>query len=390
MKKTNQLLGEYGTTIFTTMSALSTEFNAINLGQGFPDVNGPDDILEEAVRAIKYESNQYPSMMGIKELREATAQHSKSFYDIDIDWESQTIITAGATEAIASSLFGLINPGDEVIMIEPLYDCYLPLVRRAGGIPKLIRIDPPNWQLPYEKLEAIFSPKTKLIILNSPTNPAAKVYKLQELEFIAALIEKYDAYAICDEVYEHLTYDGASHIPLMTLPGMHERCIRISSAGKTFSMTGWKIGYSIGAPKLIEAASKAHQFLTFTAPPNLQYAVALGLKNEKEYFFNLGKDMKLKRDLLTNGLERIGFNVLRSEGTYFLVADYSPLGDFGRDIEFCKTLIKDAGVGAVPFSAFYQKGVNDRLNNFIRFCYCKKSDTLDTAINRLEKYFAAN
>ena len=161
MKKTNQLLGEYGTTIFTTMSALSTEFNAINLGQGFPDVNGPDDILEEAVRAIKYESNQYPSMMGIKELREATAQHSKSFYDIDIDWESQTIITAGATEAIASSLFGLINPGDEVIMIEPLYDCYLPLVRRAGGIPKLIRIDPPNWQLPYEKLEAIFSPKTK-------------------------------------------------------------------------------------------------------------------------------------------------------------------------------------------------------------------------------------
>mgnify|MGYP001476385814 CR=1 FL=1 len=249
MKQTNQLLGEYGTTIFTTMSALAVEFNAINLGQGFPDSNGPDDILDEAVRAIKYESNQYPSMMGIKELREATAQHSKNFYDIDLDWENQTMITAGATEAIASSLFGLINPGDEVIMIEPLYDCYLPMVRRAGGIPKLVRIEPPDWQLPYEELEATFSPKTKLIILNSPTNPAAKVYKLQELEFIASLIEKYDAYAICDEVYEHLTYDGARHIPLITLPGMYERCVRISSAGKTFSMTGWKIGYVIADEK---------------------------------------------------------------------------------------------------------------------------------------------
>ena len=389
MKQTNQLLGEYGTTIFTTMSALAVEFNAINLGQGFPDSNGPDDILDEAVRAIKYESNQYPSMMGIKELREATAKHSKNFYDIDLDWENQTMITAGATEAIASSLFGLINPGDEVIMIEPLYDCYLPMVRRAGGVPKLVRIEPPNWQLPYEELEATFSPKTKLIILNSPTNPAAKVYKLQELEFIASLIEKYDAYAICDEVYEHLTYDGARHIPLITLPGMYERCVRISSAGKTFSMTGWKIGYSIGAPKLIEAASKAHQFLTFTAPPNLQYAVARGLKKEKDYFFNLGKGMELKRDLLTKGLESIGFNVLRSEGTYFLVADYSPLGDFGLDTEFCKTLITDAGVGAVPFSAFYQQGRNDDLNNFVRFCYCKKNNTLESAISRLEKYFGA-
>ena len=387
VKQTNQLLGEYGTTIFTTMSALAVEFNAINLGQGFPDSNGPDDILDEAVRAIKDESNQYPSMMGIKELRKATAEHSKSFYNIDLDWESQTIITAGATEAIASSLFGLINPGDEVIMIEPLYDCYLPMVRRAGGIPKLVKIAPPNWQLPYEQLEATFSSKTKLIILNSPTNPAAKVYKLQELEFIAALIKKYDAYAICDEVYEHLTYDGAKHIPLITLPGMYERCIRISSAGKTFSMTGWKIGYSIGAPKLIEAASKAHQFLTFTAPPNLQHAVAHGLKKEKDYFFNLGKDMEFKRDLLAKGLEDIGFNVLRSEGTYFLVADYSPLGEFDKDTDLCKTLIMDAGVGTVPFSAFYQQDTQSHANTFIRFCYCKENNTLDTAINRLKQYF---
>ena len=191
---------------------------------------------------------------------------------------SQTIVTSGATEAIAACLFGLIEPGDEVVLIEPLYDCYLPIVRRAGAIPKLVRIAPPDWELPYEELEAAFSEKTKLILLNTPTNPAAKVYTIKELEFIAGLVKKHDAYAICDEVYEHLVYDGRQHVPLITLPGMAERCIRISSAGKTFSMTGWKVGYSVGAAKLINAVSKAHQFLTFATPPNLQKAVAFGLK----------------------------------------------------------------------------------------------------------------
>lgn len=387
MKPTNTILGEYGTTIFTVMSALATEHKAINLGQGFPDTDGPSDILAEAERATKEGPNQYPPMMGIPELRQAAAQHSKSFYDIDLDWETQTLVTSGATESIAACLFGLVEPGDEVVMIEPLYDCYLPIVRRAGGIPKLVRISPPGWKLPYAELEAAFSDKTKLILLNTPTNPAAKVYTKEELEFIAGLMKKYDTYAICDEVYEHLTYDGRPHIPLMTLPGMGGRCIRISSAGKTFSMTGWKVGYSVGAPKLIEAAAKAHQFLTFTTPPNLQKAVAYGLSKDAEYFKSLGADMQAKRDRFGEGLRKIGFDVMDSQGTYFLTVDYRPLGYKGNDVDFCKHLTTEAGVAAVPFSPFYRDGTASGVDHFARFCYCKKNSLLDEALERLGKHF---
>jgi N-succinyldiaminopimelate aminotransferase len=387
LKPTNTILGEYGTTIFTVMSALATEHKAINLGQGFPDTDGPSDILAEAERATKEGPNQYPPMMGIPELRQAAAQHSKSFYDIDLDWETQTLVTSGATESIAACLFGLVEPGDEVVMIEPLYDCYLPIVRRAGGIPKLVRISPPGWKLPYAELEAAFSDKTKLILLNTPTNPAAKVYTKEELEFIAGLMKEYDTYAICDEVYEHLTYDGRPHIPLMTLPGMGGRCIRISSAGKTFSMTGWKVGYSVGAPKLIEAAAKAHQFLTFTTPPNLQKAVAYGLSKDAEYFKSLGADMQAKRDRFGEGLRKIGFDVMDSQGTYFLTVDYRPLGYKGNDVDFCKHLTTEAGVAAVPFSPFYRDGTASGVDHFARFCYCKKNSLLDEALERLGNHF---
>jgi N-succinyldiaminopimelate aminotransferase len=387
LKEVNSILTDYGTTIFSVMSALAVEHKAINLGQGFPDKDGPSDILTEAMLALKNQSNQYPPMMGIPELRQAAAKHSKTFYDIDLDWESQTMITSGATEAIAASLFGIIEPGDEVVLIEPLYDCYLPIIRRAGAVPKLVRIAPPDWQLPYAELEAAFSKKTKLILFNSPTNPAAKVYTIKELEFIAGLVKKYDAYAICDEVYEHLVYDGRQHVPLITLPGMEERCIRISSAGKTFSMTGWKVGYSVGAAKLIEAASKAHQFLTFTTPPNLQKAVAFGLKKDKAYFTGLGVDMEAKRDRLAKGLASIGFEVMDSQGTYFLVADYRPLGVDCDDVKFCTELTIDAGVTAVPFSAFYQAGSDSSINHFLRFCYCKQDELIDTALDRLSNYF---
>ncbi len=268
MKSHNSVLSGYDTTIFTVMSALSAEHDAINLGQGFPDTDGPEDIRQVAADTLIEGPNQYPPMLGIPELRQATANHNNRFYDLGIDWQTETMVSCGATEAIAASIFGIIEPGDEAVMIEPLYDCYLPLVERAGGIPKLVRVEPPEWKLPFEKLDQAFSAKTKLLLLNTPMNPAAKVFNLQELEFIARLLEKYDAYAICDEVYEHLVYSGQEHIPLMTLPGMRERCIRISSAGKTFSMTGWKVGYSVGAPDLVKAASKAHQFLTFTTAPN--------------------------------------------------------------------------------------------------------------------------
>jgi aspartate/methionine/tyrosine aminotransferase len=387
MKETNKILGEYGTTIFTIMSSLAVEYNAINLGQGFPDTDGPGDILAEAIRATKLGPNQYPPMLGIPELRQAAAAHSKTFYGIDADWQTQTMVTSGATEAIAACLFGLVEPGDEVVMIEPLYDCYLPILRRAGGIPKLVRISPPSWDLPYAQLEAAFSNKTKLILLNTPTNPAAKVYTKDELKFIAGLMEKYDAYAICDEVYEHLTYDGRPHIPLMTLPGMERRCIRISSAGKTFSMTGWKVGYSVGASELIEAASRAHQFLTFTTPPNLQKAVAYGLNKDVAYFRNLGVDMQAKRDRLGEGLRKIGFEVMDSQGTYFLTIDFGPLGFKGDDVDFCKHLTTDVGVAAVPFSPFYQNGIASGVDHFARFCYCKKDSLLDEALERLRKHF---
>ena len=387
MKEANSILSDYGTTIFTVMSALAVEHKAINLGQGFPDNDGPSDILTEAMMSIQNQSNQYPPMMGIPELRQAAAKHSKIFYDIDLDWESQTIVTSGATEAIAACLFGLIEPGDEVVLIEPLYDCYLPMIRRAGAIPKLVRIAPPDWELPYEKLEAAFSHKTKLILLNTPTNPAAKVYSINELKFIAGLVKKYNTFAVCDEVYEHMVYNDHQHVPLITLSGMAERCIRISSAGKTFSMTGWKVGYSVGPPNLIDAVAKAHQFLTFTTPPNLQMATAYGLKKDFNFFKDLGITMQSKRDRLTRGLENIGFNVMESEGTYFLAVDFQPIGYKGNDIEFCRYLTTEVGVAAVPFSAFYQRGIESGVDHFIRFCFCKKDEILDKAIERLSDHF---
>ena len=375
----------YGTTIFTVMSALAVEHDAINLGQGFPDTDGPADIRQMAADTLIEGNNQYPPMLGIPELRQATATHSNRFYDLGIDWQTETMVSCGATEAIAASILGIIEPGDEAVMIEPLYDCYLPLVERAGAIPKLVRVEPPEWNLSFEKLEQAFSAKTKLLVLNTPMNPAAKVFNLQELEFIAGLLKKYDAYAICDEVYEHLVYDGQQHIPLMTLPGMRERCVRISSAGKTFSMTGWKVGYSVGAPKLISAAAKAHQFLTFTTAPNLQKAVAYGLGKEKSFFLNLGIDMQAKRDRLAHGLAEIGFEVLNSAGTYFLTTDFRPLGLFDDDVKFCRHLTTEAGVAAVPFSAFYQDA---NVRHYARFCYCKQDELLDAALERLRKHFA--
>ena len=385
LKSHNPVLSGYGTTIFSVMSALAVEHDAINLGQGFPDTDGPEDIRQVAADSLTQGPNQYPPMLGIPELRQATAAHNNKFYDLGIDWQTETLVSCGATEAIAASIFGLIKPGDEAVMIEPLYDCYLPLLERAGGIPKLVRVEPPDWQLPFEKLEQAFSAKTKLLLLNTPMNPAAKVFTLQELEFISGLLEKYDAYAICDEVYEHLVYDGQEHVPLMTLPGMRERCVRISSAGKTFSMTGWKVGYSVGAADLITSAAKAHQFLTFTTAPNLQKAVAYGLAKEENYFRNLGRDMQAKRNRLARGLAEIGFEVLNSEGTYFLTTDFRPLGFPGNDVSFCQHLTTAAGVTAVPFSAFYQDA---DVNTYARFCFCKQDELLDVALEKLKAHFA--
>ena len=386
MKPTNSILGGYGTTIFTIMSAMAVEHEAINLGQGFPDTDGPEDILRAAADASVNGPNQYPPMMGIPELRQAVAAHNKRFYGLDMDWRTETMVTSGATEALAACLFGLIEPGDEAVLIEPLYDSYLPILQRAGGVARLVRIEPPDWELPRDALEAAFSDRTKLIMINSPMNPSSKVFSRDELAFIAGLLEKHDAYAICDEVYEHLIFDGLPHVPLMTLPGMRERCLRIGSAGKTFSLTGWKVGYVSGPPDLIGAAAKAHQFLTFTTPPNLQRAVAQGLNKDTDYFTGLGAEMEGKRDRLAEGLKRVGFDVMDAQGTYFITTDFRPLGFNGDDVAFCKHITTEAKVAAVPVSAFYQEADVD---HFARFCFCKRDAILDEALERLAAHFGA-
>jgi N-succinyldiaminopimelate aminotransferase len=385
MKQTNSIMSSYGTTVFTVMSQLATDHGAINLGQGFPDQDGPADIREVAARAMIEGPNQYPPMMGMVELRQAVATANKRFYDLDVDWQSQVMVTSGATEALADCLLGLINPGDEVVMIEPLYDCYLPMVQRAGGIAKLVRIEPPEWTLPRQQLEEAFSDKTKLILLNSPHNPAGKVFDADEMAFIAALVEKHDAYAVCDEVYEHLLFDDRKHIPLMTLPGMAERCLRIGSAGKTFSLTGWKIGYITGAPALISTIAKTHQFNTFTTPPGTQLAAAFGLAKGDDYFTDLAADLQARRDQLSKGLQNIGFETMESEGTYFLTVDFRPLGFNGDDVEFCRHITTEAGVAAVPVSAFYQQADVD---HFARFCFCKGEALLDQALEKLSAHFS--
>ncbi len=385
MKPANRLFSDASTTVFEVMSQLALKHQAINLGQGFPDEDGPEDVRKIAADAIIDGPNQYPSMMGIPELRQAVASHAKRFYDLDVDWQSEVMVTSGATEALADCLFGLIEPGDEIILIEPLYDSYYPIVRRAGGIPVLLRVTPPDWALDMDRLEAAFSERTKAILLNNPTNPAAKVFSRAELDQIAALLEKFDAYAICDEVYEHLVFDDHQHIPLMTLPGMRERCLRIGSAGKTFSLTGWKVGYITAAPALLAPVAKAHQFLTFTTPPNLQKAVAYGLNKDDDYFADLKNDMQAKRDHLAKGLKQIGFEVIDCAGTYFLTTDFRPLGlgDID-DVEACRILTAEAGVTAIPVSAFYHE---DAPRHFVRFCFCKKYDLLNAALERMQRYF---
>ncbi|MEC7489371.1 MAG: aminotransferase [Pseudomonadota bacterium] len=380
----NSVLSGYGTTIFEVMSRLAQEHDAVNLGQGFPDGNGPADVVEVAVDFLRNGVNQYPSMFGLPVLRKSISEHSRRFYNLAVDWETETMVTSGGTEALGAALLGLIEPGDEVILIEPLYDSYLPIVERGGGCAKLVRLEAPHWELPKGDLEAAFSDRTKLILINSPMNPCAKVFDRAELEFIAGLCLRYDAFAVCDEVYEHLAFDGLPHVPMITLPQMRDRTVRIQSAGKIFSLTGWKIGMITAAPEILNPIAKAHQYLTFTTPPNLQAAVAYGLRKGDSYFKGLNTDMQARRDHLTTGLRDIGFDVIPCQGTYFLTTDYRPLGYNGVDTEFCRYLTIEAGVAAVPVSAFY---TSEKEGYFARFSFCKNVQTLDEALKRLNSFF---
>jgi len=384
MKPGNTVLSRYGATIFATMSRLAQEKKALNLGQGIPEDGEPQDIIDFAADALKTRSNQYPPMYGLPELRQAVARHDREFYGLELDWQTETIVLSGGTEALGAALLSLIDPGDEVVLIEPLYDTYLPVIQMAGGIPKIVRLQPPEWKLPEAELAAAFSTKTKLILFNTPMNPTAKVFNAQELDFIADLCRKHDAYAVCDEVYEHLVFDGAEHIPLITLPGMRDRTIRIQSAGKTFSLTGWKVGYISASPALIQGIVKAHQFLVFTTPPNLQAAVAYGLNKERSFFTDFTARLQAKRDRLMIGLERAGFAVAPTAGTYFINVDITSVGFDGDDTAFCRDIIENAGVAAIPVSAFYAGNPETR---FVRFCFAKPEDILDDAAERLRRRF---
>jgi aspartate/methionine/tyrosine aminotransferase len=387
VKPQNDLLSATGTTIFTVMSALAVEHGAINLGQGFPDYDGPPDVIHAAAAALLDGRNQYPPMTGLPELRQAVAQANKRFYGIEVDPASEVVVTSGATEAITACLMAVLNPGDECVLIEPLYDTYLPVVKLLGAVPKLVRLSPPKWELPRAELAAAFGPKTKAILLNTPMNPAGKVFTAAELAFIAELLAKHDAYAVCDEVYEHLTFDGWKHIPLMTLPGMRGRCMRVGSAGKTFSLTGWKIGYVTCDRSLAPNVAKAHQNLTFTTPPNLQRGVAVGLMKDDAYFEGLSASLQAKRDRLGAGLARLGFGVLPTQGSYFITTDFRPLGFAGDDVAFCRALTMEAKVTAIPVTAFYASA--DAPRHFARFAFCKGDAVLDAALERIEAWLSA-
>ena len=380
MRNVNPVYASLGTTVFETMSRLARQHQAVNLGQGFPDDRGPEDVLALAAAQILQGSNQYPPMLGLTDLRQALASHAKRFYGLDVDWESETMVTSGATEALAATIFALVEPGDEVVLIEPFYDAYLPLVQRAGAVPRFISLKPPHWRLERADFQAAFSPRTKAIIVNNPMNPTGRVFDAAELALIAEFAEGADAFVIADEVYEHIVFDGAVHRTLLGQPGLRERTIKLGSAGKTFSLTGWKVGYVTAAPRLLGLIAKAHQFLTFTTPPNLQAAVAFGLSKPEAYFRDLAADMQRRRDRFIAGLHWLGLDVLLCEGTYFANVEIGGLGIEETDEAFCRMLVERYGVAAIPVSAFYSARP---VNSVIRFCFAKQDAVLDKALEKL-------
>ena len=377
----NRVFSGLPTTVFETMSRLAREHSAVNLGQGFPDDPGPLDVRQTAADAVISGWNQYPPMMGLPELRQAIAVHYKRFQGLDLDPEREVMVTSGATEAIAGALMALIEPGDEVVLFQPMYDAYLPLVKRAGGVPRFVKLKPPHWRFSAEDLAEAFSDRTRVVLFNNPLNPSGVVYGHDDLALLARFCQKYDAVAVCDEVWEHVIFDGLTHISMMSLPGMRERTVKIGSAGKIFSLTGWKVGLVAAAPQLMAVLSKAHQFLTFTTPPNLQSAVAYGLGKDDAYFATMRSQFQRSRDRFVDGLTGLGLSVLPSSGTYFVNVDLVPLGET-NDVTFCERLVREIGVAAIPVSAFYAE---DAVTTVARFCFAKTDATLDAALDRLQK-----
>lgn len=383
---------EFGTTIFAEMSALAVRTGAVNLGQGFPDTDGPPQMLEAAAEAIREGHNQYPPGPGIPALRAAVAAHQRRFWQLDYDPDSEVLITAGATEAITAAVLALCEPGDEVVCFEPYYDSYAAAIALAGAVRRPVTLRPgPQGRYTFDpqQLAAAFGPRTRLVLLNSPHNPTGKVFTPEELGLLASLCREHDILALTDEVYEHLVFTDAAagHTPLATWPGMRERTLRVSSAGKTFSCTGWKVGWISGPPRLISAVTRVKQFLTYVNAAPLQPAVAVALGLPDSYFEQFRADLQTRRDQLVAGLTAAGFEVLPAEGTYFVTADISPLG--GRDgVEFCLELPRRCGVVAVPTQVFYDDPQAGR--NLVRFAFCKRPEVLSTAVERLAKLGSGN
>ena len=380
----NPVFANLPTTIFTVMSALATEHGAVNLGQGFPDEDGPGPVRAAAGKALIEGPNQYPPMRGRPELRRAIAAHARRFYGLDFNPDTEIVVTSGATEALTACIMGLAGQGGEVVLIDPAYDSYRPIAEAVGATVRTVTLSPPHWRLTEEALLAAITPNTRALVINTPMNPIGRVFTREELEIVVQVISRTDVTVICDEVYEHLVFDNREHIPLITLPGMRDRVVRCGSAGKMFSLTGWKVGWVTGAAAPIDAIAKTHQFLTFTTPPGLQLGVAHGLEHEIDFTLNLTKELQKNRDLLAQGLSRLGFEVLASEGTYFLTAGISGLTN-EPDRAFCEKLVREAGVAAIPLSAFFTTGKPDR---FVRFAFCKRRAVIEDALSRLQSYFA--
>jgi len=372
-----------GTTIFAEMSALAVTTGAVNLGQGFPDTDGPREIAEAAAAAIMAgRGNQYPPGAGIPELRQAIAAHQKRFYGFDLDPDSQVLVTAGATEAIAAALIALLEPGDEAIAFEPYYDSYAASVAMAGGTRVPVTLRPPSFRPDLDALRAAITPRTRLILLNTPHNPTGAVFTPAELAVIAELACEHDLLVLSDEVYEHMVFDG-THLPIMSLPGMAERTVTISSAAKIFSFTGWKIGWVTGIPEVVSAVRTVKQFLTYVSGGPFQYAVAEALALPDSYYASVADDLRPKRDFFCDGLAGAGFEVYRPAGTYFITTDVRPLG-YTDGMEFCRELPHRAGVVAIPSSVFYDN--TEAGKSQVRFAFCKKQEVLAEALARLARH----
>ncbi|WP_432124189.1 pyridoxal phosphate-dependent aminotransferase [Streptomyces sp. C10-9-1] len=380
----NRRLAQFGTTIFAEMSALAARTGSINLGQGFPDTDGPEEVREAAVRALRDgRGNQYPPGPGVPELRTAVAGHQRRFHGLDVDPDTEVLVTAGATEAVAAALLALVEPGDEVIALEPYYDSYAACIAMAGGVrvPVTLRPRDGSYHLDLDELRDAVTPRTRLLLLNTPHNPTGTVLGRDQLAAVAALAVERDLLVVTDEVYEHLVFEG-EHLPLASFPGMRERTVTISSAGKTFAFTGWKVGWATGSRELVAAVRTAKQYLTFVSAGPFQYAVAEALRLPDAYFDGLRADLRRKRDLLADGLRAAGFGVYLPQGTYFVTADIRPLGATDG-FAFCRTLPERAGVVAIPNAVFYDH--QEAGAPFVRFAFCKKDDVLTEAADRLAR-----